>query len=523
MGRTFIRQVSQIQGSDTYTDNLAAGATLESSAADLEADLNGLRSQVNRIIGETNWYDDISTVNTKQRDLKDLNTDLDDLEEKRLICGTQVLANVTVPASQNYVVLGTGQLPTVSAAVNTGTALGAVVATLPGDVGTPALQEVAGPNALSPKNLVVIRDATTKDVITSSNGFEIFGLLQAENGVADGDTFNITDKQVQIQFVENSSDDLVAVAAADIENRVIEYLYPQRVSLDTLTDDCTWPPHFTDQTTTVDVTLDNAIDAQGATAATQATDINVKMDTAGVKWAWQDDTSTEIFAIVEGSAGGTTAFNINAAVDTYTNSAVDVDFTNGGSFDTGAAGTTINIGTTANQIDSGGALSIVSTGADLSLAAGDELNLTDSYRAGSTWSLTDGISLADSSAEWDAFEVAYGEVSLLSAITTAKNAAGTASATKTVGVLTAAVAADTNVSNNAGNLDAALSDYSSVTFLTDVDIYLNGVLLRNGADATANHDVYPGSNPNFGELKFEFPVTNAGDTPDVITMIARGV
>ena len=69
------------------------------------------------------------------------------------------------------------------------------------------------------------------------------------------------------------------------------------------------------------------------------------------------------------------------------------------------------------------------------------------------------------------------------------------------------------------NLDAQLGDYSSVTFLTDVDVYLNGALLRNGANAAANNDVYPGTSPANGQLKFEFGLVASPGNPDVITMI----
>ena len=42
MPRTFLRQVTQIRNSDTYTDNLAAGIALETGAATIEEDLNSL-------------------------------------------------------------------------------------------------------------------------------------------------------------------------------------------------------------------------------------------------------------------------------------------------------------------------------------------------------------------------------------------------------------------------------------------------------------------------------------------------
>ena len=72
------------------------------------------------------------------------------------------------------------------------------------------------------------------------------------------------------------------------------------------------------------------------------------------------------------------------------------------------------------------------------------------------------------------------------------------------------------------NLDVDLPDYSTVTFVDDCDVYLNGVLLRNGANAAANEDVYPGTTPAQGMLRFEFPLRGGGAKPDVLTMIVYG-
>ena len=143
-----------------------------------------------------------------------------------------------------------------------------------------------------------------------------------------------------------------------------------------------------------------------------------------------------------------------------------------------------------------------------------ELNLTDSYRAGSNWSLADGISLADSAAEWTAFEAAMenilgsgnGEVSLLKAIT---EAAGNARKLKIYSEVTGAVAANNDASgpSNDNNLDTDLGDLSGGTFLQDYDVYLNGELQEGGADASANNDYYPGTALASGQLKFEFTLT----------------
>ena len=58
MARTFVQQ-SQISGSLAYDDKLAAGSSLASKQT-LVGDLNALRSQVNKIIGGSNWYDALS-------------------------------------------------------------------------------------------------------------------------------------------------------------------------------------------------------------------------------------------------------------------------------------------------------------------------------------------------------------------------------------------------------------------------------------------------------------------------------
>jgi hypothetical protein len=95
--------------------------------------------------------------------------------------------------------------------------------------------------------------------------------------------------------------------------------------------------------------------------------------------------------------------------------------------------------------------------------------------------------------------------------------------TKGVAVVLSAIPADTNATG-AGltpNLDAVLPNYSTVNFVTDVDVFLNGVLIRNGIDSSANHDVYPGDVPSNGDLKFEFKL-RAPPKPDVLTMIVWG-
>jgi hypothetical protein len=410
-------------------------------------------------------------------------------------------------------VVASSEAPSETAAVDGGTANGAVCATLTGDVGSIDLAEVAGVNAINPKNLLVIVDAATQDPIETVDNRTIFGLLQAENGVTDGDTFNDTDKQVQISFVavNGTGDDMEFIYGDDIQGQDIEYAYVRRLNLDSVPEHAFLAGGFVDLAGAVDVTLNNAIDNQVG-PATQQQNIDWRIDDT-YTLDFQDSTGgTNLLSIIPNAAGDEIEFNVD---DFDVNNANDADFLNGATFDSG--GTAINIGVTGGQIDAAAELTLASTGAnDLNLSAGNLLTFTDTYQAGSGYA-TDLV-LSDSSAEWDAFETAFGEVSLLNAIVQADQTGGH---NKLYAVVTAAtIAADVNVTGagTGANIDQQLFDYSALDFTTDVNVYLNGVLLRNGADAAANHDVYPGTTEANGDLKFEFGLQGSPGNPDVITM-----
>ena len=510
MSRTLIRQETQIRQSDLYDDTLAAGATLESVPVNIEDDLNGLRSQVNKIIGQTNWYD--ALVNG---DLTTVGSDVDALETKKLLFRSQVLTDITVPATQNFVVLDVSSLeaPSEVAAVDAATTAGAVVAFHAGTFGTHSLDEVSGATAIGPKNLLIIRDAVTGAVLQAADGKDIYGLIQSEI-VTNGHTFNDTTQQVQISFVKENvaGNDLVAVPVADIENQVINYSYVRRLEWSSIPETAFLSGVFIDLTSaSTDITLDKAIDNQIGNATQAAKDI-----------VWEiTDTNTLDFQATTGGqnllriapgAGSTDTVEFN--VDVFdVNNGTDANFLNGALFDTG--GTTINVGVTAGQVDSAAALTLASAaGGDLTINAAGEIVFVDTNKAASTFA--GPLLLSDTSAEWSAYETAFGEVSLLNAITQAYSAGGS-TRTKAVAVVTIAAAADVNMTGTGGgaNLDANLLDYSALVFVDDVDVYFNGVLLRNGADASANHDVYPGDVLTTGDIKFEFKAK----INDVITMV----
>lgn len=509
MAQNILRQETQIRKSDTYNGAISAGQTaLETNSTDLETDLNSIRSQVNRLLAVStgNWYDDIATANSKKRAVSELNTDLDDMEEKRLLCGVEVLVNVTVPASQNYVVLvqASSQTPTDTAAIGTG--LGTVVAVLGTDVGAHSLTEVAGKNALRPKNLLTIREASTKDPITS-NGQQVYGLLQAETGVVQGDAFNDTDKQVQISFVRNNgSDDLEAVPFADIQNKVIEYVYGKRITLDALPEDCNFPyVTFTDQNAATDITLDTAIDNQGATAATQTTDINVNI-TDTKAWNFRDPSgATNILQVLADTQDKVT---VNGDLDI--NNVNSVDMAQGLQIDTGDQ--TINVGhTAAGKIDSTSLL-VEATSGTAELKSSSTIIFTDGNLAGSTYDTP--FNLSDASSEYDDFETEFGEVSLINAIVQAKRESGRVFVDYEI---TTQVTEDNDMipGTNATVVNGTTPDLSLFDFVTEVTVFHNGNRQINGANAAANNNCYPGTTPASGHIKFESKKLRVGDTVTV--------
>jgi len=516
--RTFTRQDAQIRESVLYDDTITPSeANFETNASSIEYDLNSLRSQASNILdGQAgNWFGDLnipSTLDTgSKRGVNDLNTDLHAVEKKRVLRNVYTLPDITVGGSDNFAVLGSGELPpNTTAAVGAVTTLGTVAAFHAGTFGTHSMDEVAGSNALRPKNLCIVDDGDSKDPLFSG-GQRIWGLLQTEI-VTDGHTINTSTQQAQVSFViyNTTGDDLILCPAVDIQGQKVNVTYRERVRYEDLNEQDFLSDGIVEVPGASVGDLQTAYDNQGTTAVNTTTNSTLDLEGAGLAWRIRDDLEANLFGVVEGSAGGTSKVEINAGVDTFDVDAAVNDFLHGISVDTGAAGTTMDLGVTAaNTLTSGG---------DLKLAATSDLRMTDQFEPGG-WSL-DGIALSDAAQEWTDFEANFGEVSLMDAVNQAYSNSGRA---KGYGILTSDVAADTDIAlTTAGNLDADLPDYSGVgAFVDDCDVFLNGEMVRTGADASANHDVYPGTTPSVGMLKFEYPLIGTGSKPDQLSMIVH--
>jgi hypothetical protein len=542
MARTLIRQSYQIRQSDTYDDSLAAGPTLESGAESVQDDLNALRSQVNRLQGGTRWYDALAG-----RSVEDISTDLALVENKALLYRSQILQDIPVPNGNNFVVLNVtaGEAPSQVAAVGAALTEGAVVA-VNGSFGSHTLDEVAGPNAIQPKNLVIVRHATTGDPILSG-GKQVYGLIQSENAT-NGHTFDDVASRVQLSFVrENSTgDDLEAVPVADIEGQDINYSYPLRVFFTNLPEDAYLNGLFLDIIAALGTPdLQEVMDQQGNVAVLSSNETEVSFSSTSYGWEFSSANGSTIFGYTDGfehtvlnsgrfqvnldqPSGRFQIFGVPSNVQiltAYDNVGVgqvdivgDVSITNNSAVNIreGLHVGTANFGS-GLQFNSVG----VSPYSDFEiLAPGDmylegisgEIRMTDGQRVGSGWTQARGIALSETSAEWDAYIALHGEVSLLAGITSAGRVKSTA-------VVTAVTIAPNTDLQNGVNIDAALPAYTNGTQLVErMDVYLNGQLMRAGVDAAADFDVYPGTTPGNGELRFEFALTLG----DVITVIRYG-
>jgi len=410
--------------------------------------------------------------------------------------------------------VASSEAPSETAAVGSVATEGAVVAYNSG-FANHSLAEVSGQGPIRPNNLCIIVDGDTgqplQSEIAAGNYRDIYGLLQSEIDT-DGHTFDDSTNQVMMSFARVNAEgtNLEACPAADIADQVINYAYVRQMHLDNIPKWAFLTGAFLDETAVGDISLNRAIDNQTG-IATQTQDIDWDVADSYELAFTADSGGTDMLKLSPTAGGNTMQINIDTLDVNTTN---DADFSNGVKLDT--SGTEIDIGVTAGTIETTGS-------DDMYVKAAGELYLDDANQTGSTWAQTGGIKLSETTDEWDDFETAFGgEVSLLRAI---YMAAKKENRTKGAAALTSDVSANTNVTGAGGtpNIDAQLPDYSHVTsFVSDVDVFLNGELLRNGADASANHDVYPGTSAANGDLMFEFDLKGTGSKPDQLTMIVYG-
>ena len=526
MARTFVSQPTQIFNTENYDDTLVAGSTLQTTASNLEADLNAIRSQIRRILWagvSGSWYDAITAPSgsNSARGLNTINLDLSDLEQKRFLFRRQNLNLVNVATGSNFALLSTslGTAPANFAAVGITLQTGSVVALLgPGDgegvYGSHSMAQVSGSTVLTPKNLVIVRDAWTGLHLTGSPGRDIYGLIQVESGTLSGDSFDDVIHRTQISFVEetilNGTASFVATPAGPIGGRTIMYSYPRRTALDDIPEDAYFSNSvFLDVAETfsgsfatlADITLDRAIDNQvGQVSMDQSIAIRIA---AGFSWTFLSGTK-ELWKLTSSDSGDSLA----VAVDNLSfNTATPAQFTDGVRVATGLS--EIQLGVVSGTINT-------LTGTSLSLKGGQLLKFSDVFGDTSTY-LGGQIPFATATLEWNNFSSDFGNAtSLLGALHILSQSLSSSvrhnrfNAGVTVGTL-----ADVNITFPT-NLDAQLGSYVGRDFKKDLEIYLNGILLLPGASVGDPNDVYPGTAASTGDLKFPYKLRSGSQIAMVI-------
>lgn len=521
----------------------------DANAVDLEDTINHMASQLADILGETNWYDapDISIADIDAKTF---------LDEKLANSERWNVTDVTVPNGQNYKILSVAgnEISNTINKATVGTTKGWITALHTGTFGTHALDEVAGLTNTDPQNLVAVIDASTGDPITDSNEKKIWALLQHESGATDGTAFtDVTPQRAQISFVVTNAtnDDLVACTIADIEDKVINLGFVYRNDLDSWVaqDFLRRSAHVDVAVGSETVTLDNAIDNQGSTPVTQSTDILDRIADSS-KWAFQDSTGArDILAVLPAAAGDEVEINADT-FDVNVGGSGVIDFDQGATIDSG--GQSINIGTTAGQIDSTtlkldattGVAELEGVGVTLDATTSNlvadgvilDADFTDSshidMRASSADDKTlrieaandgSGHSILDLSSEDGDLrfqtetettplpldDSTAGAISSLFSTSHASVSAAIAYA-GTIGGADLTMSLSVLGSNYAKDVNVPGATFDQTGFTLDMSgdaatmfVFLNGRMLT-GASAADVYDVYPGTTPASGDLKFSY-------------------
>jgi len=461
------RQSTQLLPSDTYTDTLGTGlAALQTAASSGEFDYNAIRSQVNKLIhgivptGGEHWYDAVTA-----RGVIELDSDLSDLEGKTILCRVSTLADIVVGGGANVVTLASpGQVPTEVSAIGAVTTSGAITAQLAGAVGTGNSSVVVpGQNALAPKNLCVLVDTATGDVVSTPGGDQVYGLLQGPSTATNGNAFDNGADGVQISLVvvnagRNGFD--LTTAAAGL---TIEYGYVARSTLESVPEECfaPWPGGLVDQAAAVDVTRQNAYDNQGTSTVTVATNATVNL-AATRAWRLRDSLSANMFVVTEATsvqvAGAALIFDVDAPIQDFDGTTFDVLMAGAVSLDAGA---------TSNFTVSAGNISVGASAGNASLSAGQDVDIT----SGTVLDVNAGTNMD--------VDVA-GTFDLLSGGTFSIDGTGASNITVTTGTFT--VSTETS-----GNLDLLAADAVNITAGDEPAAAGNSVNITSGSATGGNN------------------------------------
>ncbi len=217
-------QRTQVKNSRVYDDTLTVDSTLETPAAaneNAEFDLNALRSVLLNLKGQTNWFDAIQN-----------GFNLQAIHDK-ILCFRMVMrptganaSNFTIAGGPDPGVLvdaslfegGAGTIGVGAGSVEDGGYTAALEAnfTIAGTLGAGLSTIVDSDGTLL--NTVSILDAATNDHVDTAAGEQIFGLLHALTGSADGVAIAAAaseNLQISFVFIDKATDVITATTLPD--------------------------------------------------------------------------------------------------------------------------------------------------------------------------------------------------------------------------------------------------------------------------------------------------------------------
>lgn len=370
-----IKQATQIAPSSVYDDTLPAGATLESGSTNLQEDLNGVRSQIKRLIGGANWYDDYDVPPAGSDEL------------------VKVSLNDTTPGYlEGKIAAGSGiSLSTANEGLDEDLTISCTV--------------------VNTDNLVRVSAGDSTANYLATKLVEGAGISLTTSG---------TPQTLTVASTVVNTDNLVRVSAVDGVSNYLANKLVEGANI-TLTPSGVSPETLTIAASTGVANLDEAVDAQGTTPVTSNTNILVDM-VNNTGWVFRNSSGTARVSLLAGSTG---LGSFTCAVQSFiVDNTATATFTQGITADSDDF--PINIGATAGQIafTGTGDKTIVTTGTTtklriaptgiLELDGGTALTFEDQYKAGLP------IEFSKSGADWTDFNTLFeaGDVvfSLLRAI-----------------------------------------------------------------------------------------------------------
>lgn len=494
-----LQRIDQLHKPDSFDDSLNAAsvAGIEGAAVDYADFQEGILSQIKRILyADTagNWHDNPGAVGGADGSLVALAARTNP-DNKLILKWRLRLGDVVVPTAQNWVALGVGEFPSHVIAV-ANTVKGAVVSQLVGAIGAHSLAENAGSNNVQPRNLIAVFDGATGDQITSS-GRVVWALLQVGNLATDGNAFAATgNDQGQLSFVRPNAtfDDLEACPVADVENKTFVYAYTQRNDMGSF-EEIAYRGDISGAdpgSGGVTVSLDSAYDG-GEFMNVDGSDVDIRLaDTKS--WVVRKGTGgVVLWQIKRTDAGTADEITIGSNVDIFNNDAAANDFAQGLDVDT--ADQKIGVGTAGVGVIDSASLEVRATtgNAEISAASGDVQFQTVRE--------TTALPLDDATAGKVSALAGGPHASISAAIAYAMTVGG-ADFTVKIFVAASNYAQDVNVPAASLDLSVFSIDMNTPSGVSAL-VFLNGRLLHGG-NVTTQNDVYVGTTPANGDLKFDF-------------------